>query len=100
MLPCLHTSPINPVVFRGPSASLIEEGNLILGRVSRLDAFSVYPYRTPLPSLFPWQDNWYTGGSSIQVLSYCGQLPSSFLRAHQIETVLSHDVLNPAHVPL
>jgi hypothetical protein len=45
-------------------------------------------------------DNWNTGGSSSQALSYYGQLPSSFLRAQQIETVLSHDVLNPAHVPL
>ena len=29
----------------------------------------------------PWQDNWYTGGSFSQVLSYYGQLLLSFLRA-------------------
>ena len=36
---------INQVVFLGPSASL-EEGDLILRRASRLDAFSGYPVRT------------------------------------------------------
>jgi hypothetical protein len=35
----------------------------------------------------PWQDNWYTGGSFSQVLSYYGQLLSSFLRTREIETV-------------
>ncbi len=52
----LHSQPINPVVFRGPldlSSCDDKKGNLILRRVSRLDAFSVYPYRTPLPSDTP-----------------------------------------------
>ncbi len=43
----LHVWPINLVVFQGtlvrPKADL---RNLILGRASRLDAFSVYPFRS------------------------------------------------------
>ena len=34
------------------------------------------------------------------VLSYYGQASSGFQRAQRIETKLSHDVLNPARVPL
>ena len=40
----LHSQPIDPVVSRE------SHGNLILGGVSRLYAFSVYPFRTWLPS--------------------------------------------------
>src|SRR5699024_6528053 len=47
-----------------------------------------------------WWNNWHTRGSSVPVLSYYGQPSSSFLRARRIETELSHDVLNPARVPL
>jgi hypothetical protein len=36
----LHHRPINLVVFKGA------QRNLILGRASRLDAFSAYPGRT------------------------------------------------------
>jgi len=35
---------------------------------------------------YPWRDNWYTGGSSIQVLSYYGRLPSNLLRLPWIGT--------------
>ena len=45
-------------------------------------------------------DDWSTRGASIGVLSYYRQLPSSILRPRQIGTELSHDVLNPARVPL
>ena len=44
----LHTRPIDPVVFREPS--FLRKGDLFLRGVSRLDAFSVYPGRTWLPS--------------------------------------------------
>lgn len=47
-----------------------------------------------------WRDNRHTRGSSTQVLSYYGQASSRFQRAQRIETKLSHDVLNPARVPL
>ena len=43
---------------------------LILRPASRLDAFSGYPIRTWLPSLYSWRNNWFTSGSSIPVLSY------------------------------
>jgi hypothetical protein len=71
-----------------------------LGGASRLDAFSGYPFRTWLPSTCRWRDNWYTRGSSTSVLSYWKQIPSNIQRPWQIGTELSHDVLNPAHVPL
>jgi len=48
----------------------------------------------------PWRDNRCTRGASIPVLSYWEQLLSSLLRPQQIGTKLSHDVLNPARVPL
>jgi hypothetical protein len=42
---------------------------LILGRASRLDAFSGYRFPTWLPSSAP-VDNWHTSGRSNPVLSY------------------------------
>jgi len=42
----LHLRPINVVVFHGSSGGSRPTGNLFLGWVSRLDAFSVYPLRT------------------------------------------------------
>ena len=47
-----------------------------------------------------WRYNWSTIDASIPVLSYWGQIFSNFLRPRQIGTELSHDVLNPARVPL
>src|SRR5579875_643698 len=47
-----------------------------------------------------WRDNRCTRGASIPVLSYWGQRLASLLHPRQIGTELSHDVLNPAHVPL
>ena len=47
-----------------------------------------------------WRDNRHTRGPSTEVLSYYGQASSGFQRAQRIETKLSHDVLNPARVPL
>ena len=45
-------------------------------------------------------DNCHTRGASIPVLSYWELNLSSFLRPRWIRTELSHDVLNPARVPL
>ena len=47
-----------------------------------------------------WRDNRCTRGPSIPVLSYWEQLPATLQRPRQIGTELSHDVLNPARVPL
>ncbi len=44
-LPCLHIRPINLVVFQGTLDQSVLR-NLISGRASRLDAFSVYPFRS------------------------------------------------------
>ena len=45
----VHIRPINVVVYHGPY--LVDPvGSLILERVSRLDAFSVYPFRRSLTS--------------------------------------------------
>ena len=43
-LRCLHIQPINLVVYQGTFALLLR--NLVLKRASRLDAFSVYPFRS------------------------------------------------------
>ena len=45
-------------------------GTLILRWASHLDAFSGYPLRTWLPSVYRWHDNWYTRGAFLPVLSY------------------------------
>src|SRR6056297_1089962 len=99
MLPCLHLWPINLVVSEGPSSNLCY-GKSYLGRGFPLRCFQ----RLSLPNIATqpcrWRDNWYTRGSSTPVLSYKGQVPSNFLRPQRIGTELSHDVLNPAHVPL
>src|SRR5690606_28232170 len=47
-----HFWPINPMVCRGPLTTTWY-GNLILELVSRLDAFSGYPFRTWLTSRAP-----------------------------------------------
>ena len=47
-----------------------------------------------------WHANRSTSGPSIPVLSYWGQRPADLLRPRRIGTELSHDVLNPARVPL
>ena len=43
---------------------------LILRWASYLDAFSSYPLRTWLPSVYRGHDNWHTSGASLPVLSY------------------------------
>src|SRR5919199_1010838 len=48
----------------------------------------------------PWQDSRDTSGQSDPVLSYWGPRPATLRRPRRIQTELSHDVLNPAHVPL
>src|SRR4029078_7354431 len=47
-----------------------------------------------------WRCSRDTSGSSDSVLSYSRPLPSTLQRPRRIQTELSHDVLNPAHVPL
>jgi hypothetical protein len=49
VLPHVHLRPIDLVVFQEPSS--LRTGDLVWQGVSRLDAFSVYPGRTWLPSV-------------------------------------------------
>ena len=66
-----HLRPIKQVVFLRPSyPAAAGLGDLILGRVSRLYAFSAYPDRTSLPSRATGRDSWNTRGPSAPVLSY------------------------------
>ena len=65
----VHPPPIEQLVLLRPYA-LKGLGCLILGSVSRLDAFSASPLRTSATRLCPWQGNRHTGGPSAPVLSY------------------------------
>jgi hypothetical protein len=89
-----HTRPINVVVFHGSQGSSRFEVGFPLRCFQRLSR----PYIATL--LCRWRDNRSTRGTSIPVLSYWGQILSILLHPRQIGTELSHDVLNPAHVPL
>ena len=97
--PRVHPRPIEVVVCHRPY--LVDPvGGVISGPASRLDAVSASPSRTAAARRRPWRDDRHTGGPSAPVLSYWGRPPSRLLRPRWIETELSHDVLNPARVPL
>jgi hypothetical protein len=91
---CVHLSPINVLVSDGPEVRVYLEVGFALRCFQRLSDpnIATQPCR--------WRDNWYTRGSSTPVLSYLMQLLSTLIRPRRIGTELSHDVLNPAHVPL
>ena len=93
-LPRFHPRPINVVVFHGSQGSTRFEVGFPLRCFQRLSR----PYIATL--LCRWRDNRSTRGTSIPVLSYWGQILSKLQHPRQIGTELSHDVLNPAHVPL
>jgi len=97
-LPCVHLRPIYLVVSEGPYS--MKDGRSHLEASFALRCFQ----RLSLPNVANqpcrWRDNWHTRGSSAPVLSYWGQLLSDLLRPRWIGTELSHDVLNPARVPL
>ena len=98
-LPAVHRPPINPVIFRG-SYALKEQRRLILRRASHLDAVSGYPCRTWLPSGARCRT---TGTPAVRPARSSRTRASSSQpskRPRRIETELSHDVLNPARVPL
>ena len=93
-LPHLHTRPINVVVYHGSQGRTRFEVGFPLRCFQRLSR----PHIATL--LCRWRDNRSTRGTSIPVLSYWGQILSKLQHPRQIGTELSHDVLNPAHVPL
>ena len=94
-----HTWPIDLVVYEG-SLEVLRPGTPGLEAGFPLRCFQRLSVPYMATRLCPWQDNRHTRGTSTQVLSYYGQLLSSVLRPRQIGTKLSHDVLNPARVPL
>jgi len=94
-----HTRPINVVVSNGPL------GGLRLGIPDLEVSFPLRCFqRLSIPDIATrrchWHDNRNTSGPSTRVLSYYGQGLARILRPRQIGTELSHDVLNPARVPL
>src|SRR5258708_930758 len=74
----LHSRPIKPVVFWCPLGPL-RGGKPYLRAGFTLRCFQRLSLPNSATQRCPWRDNWHTGGSSIQVLSYYGRLPSSFL---------------------
>ena len=93
--PALHLRPIDQVVYLGP----YRKGELISGTASRLDAFSGYPRRTRLPGDAVGRQPVHRRSvhPGPLVLGAASSIP---LRPRRIGTELSHDVLNPARVPL
>jgi len=75
-------------------------GMLVLGRDSRLDAFSGSPVRTWLPSGAAPATTGTPAVRPPRSSRTRGSPPQHPKRPWRIETELSHDVLNPARVPL
>ena len=91
---CLHLWPINLVVFQESQRKPYLGMSLALRCFQRLSLPYIATQRCRC------HDNCHTRSTSFQVLSYYEMNPSSFLRPRWIRTELSHDVLNPARVPL
>ena len=91
---CLHLWPINLVVFQESQRKPYLGMSLALRCFQRLSLPYIATQRCRC------HDNCHTRSTSFQVLSYYEMNPSSFLRPRWIRTELSHDVLNPASVPL
>ena len=84
----------------GGLSSVSRSGRLVLGRDSRLDAVSGSPVRTWLPSGAAVAT---TGPPAVRPARSSrtrARPPQPPIRPRRIETELSHDVLNPARVPL
>src|SRR5918911_4481995 len=91
--------PCYPVVCRGPY-SLWGMGGVILGGASRLDAVSASPCRAWLPGDAPGGTTRAPAARPPRSSRTGGGAPQTSNRPRRIETELSHDVLNPARVPL
>jgi hypothetical protein len=93
-LPRFHLRPINVVVCHGSRARPGFEEGFPLRCVQRLSRPHLATRRCG------GRHNRSTRGASLPVLSYWGERLASLKHPRQIGTELSHDVLNPAHVPL
>ena len=92
--------PINRVVYPGSLASRRTHGTLVLALASRLDAFSVYPFPTWLPSRAASATTGTPGVGPSESSRTTDESPSRFPHPQQIGTDLAHAGLNPARVPL
>ena len=95
-----HVRPIDLVFYKGSHGAPGAPRNPNLGGGFPLRCFQRLSQPNVANRPCRWRDNRHTRGSSTQVLSYYGQGSPGFQRAQRIETKLSHDVLNPARVPL
>ena len=95
----LHLPPINVVVSHGPSG-VLRPGSVHLGEGFPLRCIQRLSPRDIANRRCSWRNSRDTRGRFVRVLSYYGRRPSTLHRPHRIQTELSHDVLNPAHVPL
>ena len=95
-----HVRPIDLVFYKGSHGAPRAPRNPNLGGGFPLRCFQRLSQPNVANRPCRWRDNRHTRGSSTQVLSYYGQGSPGFQRAQRIETKLSHDVLNPARVPL
>src|SRR5699024_3701798 len=97
---CHHASTSNLSTSWSLRDLTINDGKSHLEGGFMLRCFQHLSFPYVATQLCSWRNNWYTSGMSIPVLSYEGQLLSNFQRPRRIGTELSHDVLNPARVPL
>src|SRR5213078_4514518 len=95
----LDLPPINLVVSQGPSG-VLRPGSVHLGEGFPLRCIQRLSPRDIANRRCAWRHSRDTRGRFVRVLSYYGRRPSTLHRPHRIQTELSHDVLNPAHVPL
>src|SRR5438874_10863784 len=95
----LHLPPINVVVSHGPSG-VSRPGSVHLGEGFPLRCIQRLSPRDIANRRCPWQDSRDTRSRFVRVVSYYGRHPSTLQRPHRLQTELSHDVLNPAHVLL
>jgi hypothetical protein len=75
-------------------------GGVVLGRGSHLDAFSGSPVRTELPGTARCHTTGTPAVRPARSSRTRASPPHSPMHSRRIETELSHDVLNPARVPL
>lgn len=68
MSPCFHLEPINLIIFQDLTSLRYGKSHLEGGFMLRCFQHLSLPHIAT--QLCPWQNNWYTSGASIPVLSY------------------------------
>src|SRR5579859_7920065 len=99
-LPGVHVRPMYRVIYSGSWRRRSADWSAHLGVGFALRC--VQRFSTPDIAIRRWpgQANRLTSGRAAPVLSYWERRPATLQRPRRIETELSHDVLNPARVPL